>query len=59
MQVGCPKKIARLWVLHNSFGRERERPDGRCLLPRRNGNDDRGRAELIAERLRLWKSITT
>jgi Predicted nucleotide-binding protein containing TIR-like domain len=24
-----------------------------------DGNDDRGRAELIAERLRLWKSITT
>ena len=24
-----------------------------------DGNDDRGRAELIAERLRLWKLITT
>ena len=23
-----------------------------------DGNDDRGRAELIAERLRRWKSIT-
>ncbi len=53
-------------VLHDSFGRERERANGRCLLSRRpedmgilDGNDDRGRAELIAERLRLWKLITT
>ena len=54
-------------VLHDSFGRarERERADGRCLLARRSrglgildGNDDRRRAELIAERLRRWKSIT-
>ena len=41
-----------------------ERADVRCLLARRprglgilDGNDDRRRAELIADRLRRWKSI--
>ncbi len=32
------------------------RPEDMGIL---DGNDDRGRAELIAERLRLWKLITT
>ena len=45
---------------------ETERADGRCLLARRSrdmsildGRDDRQRAELIAERLRRWKSISS
>ena len=59
-------RAAGYFTTRSDTAREREHADVRCLLARRSrglrgildGNDDRQRAELIAERLSHWKSIT-